>query len=62
MNDALWECSDNFGEFWGIRLANLIRAFHILEFGNVDLDNIVRSNDDDSKTSDWFLKDDSDLD
>jgi len=30
MNDALWECTNNFKDFWGIRLANLIRAFHIL--------------------------------
>lgn len=64
MNDALWECTENFGEFWGIRLVNLIRAFHILEFSSIDLENIVRNNDEDSRksASDWFTKDDNDLD
>lgn len=43
MNDALWECKENFGEFWGIRIVNLIRAFHILVYSNVDLDNVKHS-------------------
>lgn len=62
MNDALWECTLNFGEFWGIRLVNLIRAFHILQFNDIDLDNIVNPNNDDSKPSDWLSKEENDLD
>ncbi|MGD9976807.1 MAG: DUF5063 domain-containing protein [Bacteroidales bacterium] len=43
MNDALWECSENFREYWGTRVVNLIRAFHILEYSNVDLNSIERT-------------------
>lgn len=58
MNDALWECINNFKDFWGIRLANLIRAFHILAHQNIDLDNIKhpdQSEDTERDTSDWFV-------
>lgn len=44
MNDALWECKENLGEFWGIRVVNLIRAFHILAFSNIDLDKVEHTN------------------
>ncbi len=37
MNDALWECKLNFEEYWGIRLANTIRAIHLLAYGSADL-------------------------
>ncbi len=62
MNDAIWECTENFGDIWGIRLVNLIRAFHILTFGNVDLDTIEnptqkKTND---NTSEWFSSNDDD--
>lgn len=58
MNDALWECSNNFKDFWGIRLANLIRAFHILAHNDIDLDDIKHSNESEASerdTSDWFI-------
>ncbi|HDP75240.1 MAG TPA: DUF5063 domain-containing protein [Bacteroidales bacterium] len=58
MNDALWECINNFKDFWGIRLANLIRAFHILAHQNIDLDNIKhpdKSEGAERNTSDWFV-------
>lgn len=56
MNDAIWECTENFGEFWGIRLVNLIRAFHILEFGNVDLESVERAKDKkaEKNSSNWL--------
>lgn len=56
MNDALWECSESFRDFWGIRTVNLIRAFHILNFGNVELDNVEnKSNTSEPDTSEWFI-------
>jgi len=58
MNDALWECTNNFKDFWGIRLANLIRAFHILAHQNIDLDNIQHPDESEGTerdTSDWFI-------
>lgn len=58
MNDAIWECINNFKDFWGIRLANLIRAFHILAHQNIDLDNIKhpdQSEGSERDTSDWFV-------
>ncbi len=39
MNDSLYECVYHFGEFWGQRLVNVLRAVHMLLTGNVDLDN-----------------------
>lgn len=58
MNDAVWECRENFGEFWGIRLVNLIRAFHILEFSNIEFDNIEQNNKKAKKdNSNWLFSD-----
>ncbi|MGE0078853.1 MAG: DUF5063 domain-containing protein [Bacteroidales bacterium] len=66
MNDALWECMENFGEFWGIRMVNLIRAFHILEYSDIDLENIEHPDNEntDKKNSQWLssAKDDEDED
>jgi hypothetical protein len=60
MNDALWECSSNFREFWGIRLANAIRAMHQLTYGDADLDEEDEKvqnaeNDDEVDTTNWFI-------
>jgi len=62
MNDAIWECMENFSDFWGIRMVNLIRAFHILQFGNVDLDNIEQKDKDNDNTSSWLSQNDTNLD
>ncbi len=57
MNDALWECRTNFQEYWGIRLANAIRAMHILLFSGID----IEQNDEpieegkEKDTSNWFI-------
>lgn len=58
MNDALWECFQNFKDYWGIRLANSIRAIHQLAFSGVDLDIVneeVEQEPNDLDTSDWFI-------
>ena len=38
MNDALWECRNNFEQYWGQRLVNGLRAIHSLVYGIADLD------------------------
>jgi hypothetical protein len=57
MNDALWECTLNFQEYWGIRLANAIRAIHILSFGNVSIEEDAEDNQtaQNVDTSQWFM-------
>jgi hypothetical protein len=58
MNDALWECQSNFHEYWGIRLANTIRAMHILLFSGIDLEQEDEPNKEEVKdpdTSNWFI-------
>ena len=61
MNEALWECKLNFDEFWGIRLANAIRAIHMLAYSKEPLEEPSDSEypqDTDSEqrdTSNWFI-------
>lgn len=57
MNDAIWECRTNFHEYWGIRLANAIRAMHILLFSGIDLEqnDEPKEEDDETDTSNWFI-------
>ena len=38
MNDALWECRNNFEHFWGQKLVNGLRAIHNLVYGEADID------------------------
>jgi hypothetical protein len=57
MNDALWECRTNYQEYWGIRLANAIRAMHILLFSGIDLEQTDEPNEEsrETDTSNWFI-------
>lgn len=57
MNDALWECRTNYQEYWGIRLANSIRAMHILLFSGIDLEQTDEPNEEsrETDTSNWFI-------
>ncbi len=38
MNDALWECQQNFQQYWGQRLLVALTAIHNILFGDDDLD------------------------
>ena len=38
MNDALWECRNNYEQYWGQRLVNGLRAIHNLVYGISDID------------------------
>ena len=40
MNDALWECRNNFEQYWGQRLVNGLRAIHALVYGNASLEEV----------------------
>lgn len=48
MNDALWECRNNFEQYWGQRLVNGLRAIHHLVYGDSDLD---ETDEEDTKES-----------
>ena len=58
INDALWECKLNFGEIWGLRLANCIRAIHKLAYSPIELveeEKRETEQHDNINTSDWFI-------
>nr|MDA3928668.1 DUF5063 domain-containing protein [Prolixibacteraceae bacterium] len=38
MMDALWECKNNFSEYWGQKLVNGLRALHSVRYGDVEID------------------------
>lgn len=37
MQNAIWECKNNFKEYWGQKLTNSLRALHALRYGDEDL-------------------------
>jgi len=63
MNDALWECQQNFEDYWGQKLTNAMRALHNLRYGNHNLEEPAaehENNDNDTDfndidTSSWFI-------
>jgi hypothetical protein len=38
MNNALWECRNNFEQYWGQRLVSGLRAVHNLIYGDSEID------------------------
>lgn len=57
MNDAVWECRQNFENFWGQKLTNSLRAIHKFiysgeEIGKIEQDNASERVRD---TSGWFV-------
>ena len=38
MNDALWECRENFQHYWGPRLLSIMKEFHTIIHSGKDLD------------------------
>jgi hypothetical protein len=38
MRSALWECRNNFEQYWGQKLVNGLRAVHQLVYGNVNIE------------------------
>lgn len=37
MVDAIWECMQNFKNYWGQRLVNIMRVLHYLQYANLNL-------------------------
>lgn len=61
MNDSLFECKNNFEQYWGQRLVNGLRALHNLVYGEVDLEKedeeqIPEKDDEEKESRDWILK------
>ena len=58
MNDAVWECSTNFENFWGQKLVNAMRAIHKFIYSGEEIgkvENDVKESDESRNTSDWFI-------
>ena len=57
MNDAVWECRQNFENFWGQKLVNALRAIHKFIYSGESIGELEE--DDESvkerDTSDWFM-------
>lgn len=61
MNDAIWECKNNFKQFWGQRLMNITRVLHHLLYGGVSLNETDALSEADFDPENWGKKDWSDL-
>lgn len=60
MNDAIWECSNNFETSWGKKLLSTLRAIHHIVYSVTDIDSISQagessSTDTDKDKSSWFI-------
>lgn len=58
MSDAIWECKNNFEEFWGQKLVNVLRAIHTLLYSDnlLDEDNRLSFGDQTSRDKNWVSK------
>jgi hypothetical protein len=58
MNDALWECRQNFESYWGQKLVNALRAIHnfICSGETINEEDTLPMNGNDKRNkSDWFI-------
>ncbi|HKK41044.1 MAG TPA: DUF5063 domain-containing protein [Bacteroidales bacterium] len=58
MNDAVWECSLNFENYWGQKLVNSMRAIHKFLYSGEAIGKIEEDNEDSDEnrdTSDWII-------
>jgi len=60
MNDAIWECQENFRQYWGQKLVNVQRALHHVFFSDNDFTETPKekprnSNIDNVDTSSWLI-------
>ena len=57
MNDALWECQQNFQQYWGQRLLVALTAIHNIIFGGDDLDeeDVESEQKAEPDTSNWIF-------
>lgn len=59
MQETLWECIENFRNYWGQKLVNALRAIHCLVYSDIEFENEVKiqnEEDDDIDMSkpDWL--------
>lgn len=57
MEEALWECTENFKSFWGQKLVNNLRAVHALVYSSIDFNQEVRiptEDEDEAARPDWL--------
>ena len=54
MNDALWECRQNFHLYWGTRLISIMQAFHGILFSGKDIDSEELGDADYSNTNPYI--------
>lgn len=57
MEEALWECGENFRNFWGQKLVNNLRAIHKLVYSDIDFSqdiNIPTEEEEDTSKPDWL--------
>lgn len=56
MNDALWECRENFISFWGQKLTNVLRAIHNLIYNyNFDEEDHFEGSDNNQNIDNWII-------
>jgi hypothetical protein len=58
MNDAIWECKQNFENYWGQKLVNALRAIHKFNCSGekINEEDSNKSDEDDSRDkSNWFI-------
>ncbi len=60
MQEALWECEENYKNFWGQKLVNCLRAIHTLVYSGIDFDQDVNisskkdENEDEDNKPGWL--------
>ena len=58
MNDAIWECRNNFENFWGQKLVNSLRAIHKFIYSGEEIENIKTvepADENNHDTSEWII-------
>lgn len=55
MNDAVWECRQNFENFWGQKLTNVLRAIHRFIYSGEEIGIPGPEEENERDTSDWFI-------
>jgi len=53
MNDALYICTENFKNYWGQKLVNVLGALHSLKYANQDTDFTIDDEDGDNTDLTW---------
>ena len=57
MNDAVWECRQNFENYWGQRLVNSLRAIHRFIYSGDEIEKVESKDNTDEQrdTTAWFI-------